>query len=261
MTSALAGKVAVITGASQGIGEAVARLFAAEGARLVVSDVTDAVEPVAASIRAAHPGSNAVGTVTDATDPAAAAALIKEAVMQHGALDVLVHATAVMQDPGPTADLDPQEWDRVMAVNAKGAFLLAKSALPVLTRPGGSIVFTGSFSGEVGQAGRTAYSASKGALRLFTQGLALEVAEEGIRVNGVAPGSVDSAILRDSVAAVAAARGLPIEQVQEQLDSSIPLRRQAAASEVAQAFLYLASDAASYVTGTWLDVNGGTVLR
>ena len=146
-------------------------------------------------------------------------------------------------------------------MNAKAAFLLARSALPVLTRPGGAIVFTGSFSGEVGQAGRTAYSASKGALRLFTQGLALEVAEHGIRVNGVAPGSVDSATLRQSVAAFAAAHDIPVEHAQRQLDSSIPLRRQAAAEEVASAFVYLASDAASYVTGTWLDVNGGTVLR
>lgn len=97
---------------------------------------------------------------------------------------------------GPTVEVDPDEWDRIMAVNAKGAFLLCRSAIPYLLKTKGNIVFTGSYTGEQGQVERAAYSASKGALRLFTQSLALELAPQGIRVNGVAPAYVESALVR-----------------------------------------------------------------
>ena len=261
MSHALAGKTAIVTGASQGIGEAVAWLFAEHGARLVLSEMTNNAAPVAAAIVAEHPGSDAVAVVTDVTDPESVDALVSTALHRHGSLDVLAHATAVGQTPGPTVDLDPDEWDRVMAVNAKGPFLLCRAALPAMPSPGGAIVFTGSFTGEQGQPERVAYSASKGALRLFTQSLALELAEQGIRVNGVAPAFVESELGRLSLQTAAAARGISVEEAQKQRDSSIPMRRQAEAREVAHAFLYLASEASAYVTGTWLDINGGLVLR
>jgi NAD(P)-dependent dehydrogenase (short-subunit alcohol dehydrogenase family) len=261
----LSGKTAVVTGASQGIGEAVARRFAEAGARLVLSELTDdsadALRAVAASIAARHPDSHAEATITDVTDPAACHALMALSVEKHGRLDVLVHATAVGQRLGPTVELTPEEWDRVMAVNAKGAFLLCRSAIPHLPRPGGSIVFTGSYTGLVGQVERAAYCASKGALRLFTQSLAIELAEAGIRVNGVAPAFVESELGRRGLEEIAKREGISLEEAQARRDSGIPLRRQAEAPEVAEAFLYLASSASSYITGTWLDVNGGVVLR
>ncbi len=256
------GKVAVVTGASQGIGEAVARLFAESGMRLVLTDLSDDVGPVARDVARRYPDSGAVGVVTDVTDPESCDALMATAAARHhGGVDVLVHATAIPQRKVATVHLDPEEWDRVMAVNAKGAFLLCRSAIPLLPKPGGAIVFTGSFTGQAGQAERAAYSASKGALRLFTHSLALELAADGIRVNGVAPAFVESAMGRQSLELTADSEGITVEQAQADRDVAIPLARQATAREVAEAFLYLASPAASYVTGTWLDVNGGLLLR
>lgn len=265
LPGSLTGKTAVVTGASQGIGEAVARRFAEAGARLVLSELTEEsageLRAVAARIAARHPGSHAVSTIADVTDPDACDALIALAIEHHGGLDVLAHATAVGQKLGPTVELTPAEWDRIMAVNAKGAFLLCRSAIPHLPRPGGAIVFTGSYTGLVGQLNRAAYCASKGALRLFTQSLAIELASDGIRVNGVAPAFVGSELGRRGLEAIAAREGISLQEAQARRDSWIPLRRQADALEVAEAFLYLASPASSYVTGTWLDVNGGVVLR
>ena len=261
MCGALAGKSAIVTGASQGIGEAVAWLFAEQGARLVLSETTDGAARVASSITAQHPESDPVAVVTDVTDPGSVDALVSAALQRHGSLDVLADATAVGQTPGPTVDLDPGEWDKVMAVNAKGPFLLSRAAVPVMPSPGGAIVFTGSFTGEQGQPERAAYSASKGALRLFTQSLALELADVGIRVNGVAPAFVESALGRQGLERTASEEGISVKEAQARRDSVIPMRRQAAAREVAHAFLYLASDASAYVTGTWLDINGGLVLR
>jgi NAD(P)-dependent dehydrogenase (short-subunit alcohol dehydrogenase family) len=230
--------------------------FAAEGMRLVMTDLKGDVLPVAEDIARRYPSSGAIGVVTEVSDPAACDALISAAVGRHGGVDVLAHATAIPQQKGPTAELTAEEWDRVMAVNAKGAFLLCRSVIPVLPKPGGAIVFTGSFTGEIEVAERAAHSASKGALRLFTQSLALELARDGIRVNGVAPAFVESAMGRQTLEITAASERITVEQAQAKRDATIPLARQASAREVAEAFLYLASPAASYATGTWLDVNG-----
>ncbi|WP_375399140.1 SDR family NAD(P)-dependent oxidoreductase [uncultured Amnibacterium sp.] len=254
-------RVAIITGASQGIGEAAAHVFAEDGVRLVLSDLTDAVHAVGTEIAAAFPSSQTVSVVTDLSDPAACDALVARAVEQHGSLDIVIHATAVMQQVGPVQTTDPDDWDRVLAMNARGPFLLSRSALRVLPRPGGRIVFTGSATGQIGQAYLAAYSASKGALRAFTHSLALEVAAEGITVNGVAPAHVEAAINQSALERAAAETGRSVEDLRAERDSGIPVRRQATAREIAQGMHYLASPEAAYVTGTWLDINGGALLR
>jgi NAD(P)-dependent dehydrogenase (short-subunit alcohol dehydrogenase family) len=254
-------KIAVVTGASQGIGEAIARRFAAAGMRLVLSDLTDEVLPKAQEIAKQFPDAGIIAVVTDVSDPKSCDELIAAAIKQHRSIDVLAHATAIGQRRGPTVELDPDEWDRIMAVNAKGAFLLCRSAIPSLLKTKGNIVFTGSYTGEQGQVERAAYSASKGALRLFTQSLALELAPQGIRVNGVAPAYVESALVRLGLEQAAEQAGITVEEARLKRDATIPLGRQATAEEVSEAFFYLASPQASYITGTWLDVNGGLVLR
>ena len=254
-------RVVIVTGAAQGIGEATARRFAEEGARLVLSDLTAEVADVAADIARSFPSSAAIGIAADVTKPDACDGLVAAAIEQHGGLDVLVVAGAVLQKKGPLAQLAPEEWDRVMTMNAKGPFLLCRSAIPALPRPGGAIVLLASFAGQVGQAEYSAYSASKGAVRMLTQSLALELAAEGITVNAIAPAYVESAMGRQALESVAAGSGISLDEAQAQRDSAIPLRRQATAREVADAMLFLASPAASYITGACLDINGGVILR
>jgi NAD(P)-dependent dehydrogenase (short-subunit alcohol dehydrogenase family) len=262
MDHGVTGKVVIVTGASQGIGEATARRFAEEGARLVLSDVTAEVVGVAADIANRLPSSAAIGVVTDPTDPDACDSLVAKSLEHHGGLDVLIVATGVLPKKGPLAELAPAEWDRVMQVNAKGPFLFCRSAIPVLPRPGGAIVLLASFAGLEGQADYAVYSASKGAVRLLAQSLALELAADGIRVNAIAPAYVESALGRQAVEVAAAAEaGKSIEEIRAKRDLAIPLRRQAAAREVADAMLFLGSPAASYVTGTCLDVSGGVIIR
>lgn len=254
-------RVVLITGASQGIGAAAAQVFADEGARLVLNDFTDDVESVAAQVVRNTPSASAAVVVADISDPVDSDRLVAETVKLYGALDVVIHATAAMQQVGPVATTDSDDWDRVMSINAKGAFLLSRSALPRLTRPGGRIVFTGSATGQVGQPFTAAYSASKGALRAFTHSLAIELARDGITVNGVAPAHVEAAMNDAALERTAESTGRSVDEVRRERDSGIPLGRQASAHEVALAMQYLASPAASYITGSWLDINGGVLLR
>jgi NAD(P)-dependent dehydrogenase (short-subunit alcohol dehydrogenase family) len=261
MDHGVTGKVVIVTGAAQGIGEATARRFAEEGARLVLSDLTAEVVGVAADIANRLPSSAAIGVVTDPTDPDACDSLVAKSLEHHGGLDVLIVATGVLPKRGPLAELAPAEWDRVMQMNAKGPFLLCRSAIPVLPRPGGAIVLLASFAGLEGQADYAVYSASKGAVRLLAQSLALELAADGIRVNAIAPAYVESALGRQAEEVAAAEAGKSIEEIRAERDVGIPLRRQAAAREVADAMLFLGSPASSYVTGTCLDVSGGVIIR
>ncbi|MTD56021.1 SDR family NAD(P)-dependent oxidoreductase [Amycolatopsis pithecellobii] len=254
-------RVVIVTGAAAGIGAAVAWRFAEDGAKVVLSDLGPGAADVAAKIAAAHPGSGAIGIQTDVTDPAACDALVAAAVDRHGRLDVLAVATAVVTPKSPLKDLDPAEWDRVMAVNAKGPFLLSRSAVPALTAPGGSIVYVYSATAQTGAPGRAVYSASKGALGAMIKSLALELAPDRITVNGVAPMFVDAPMNDDALRAAAAEFGITVEEARARRDGAIPLGRQATSREIADAMAYLTSPQAAYVTGTILDINGGILLR
>lgn len=254
-------QVVIVTGASQGIGEATARRFAANGARLVLSDMTPDVETAARAIATDYPGSGAIGVVTDVTSADSCDALVAATMAAHGRLDVLAIATATFQQRGPVADTLPDDWDRIMAVNAKGPFLLCRSAIPHLSRPHGAIVIVSSITGQTGVAGNAAYSASKGAVGAFVKSLALELAPEGIRVNAVAPAAVDSMIARQAMQQAAQASGKTLEEIRAASFAPIPFKREADPMEIAETMVFLASPAASYVTGTCLDVNGGALLR
>jgi NAD(P)-dependent dehydrogenase (short-subunit alcohol dehydrogenase family) len=257
----VSGRVALVSGAAQGIGEATARRLAQDGTRLVLTDLTEDVVSTAARIAEDFPASRAIGIRADVTELAATDHLVATAVETFGQLDTLIVSGAVLQKRGPLAELDPGEWNRVMANNARAPFLLCRSAIPALPRPGGSIVLLASFAGQRGITGYSAYCSSKAAVLLLTQSLALELAEEGIRVNAIAPAHVESAMGREDLERAARSRGISEEEAQRERDSFIPMRRQASAAEVAECMAFLCSPASSYMTGACLDVNGGVVLR
>ena len=257
----MAGKVVAIAGLSSGLGEAIAKRFAEEGARLVLSDPTADVAGIANTIRTDHPDSGAIGEVTDFTDLGSCQAMMARAIDRFGRLDILVIAVVTLQKRAPLVSVEPEEWDRVMATNVRAPFLLCKSAIPVITRPGGAITFVGSFTAQIGVANSSLYSASKGALTSLTRSLAQELAAEGIRVNSVAPGYLWSNVDQQGLEVLAAESGRSVEEVRAARNASIPLRRQAEAREIAEAILFISSPAASYMTGACLDVNGGLVMR
>ena len=244
----LANKVAVISGSAGGMGEAEARLFAREGAKVVVADVLQAEgEAVAAAI--AQAGGEAVFTRLDVTSEEDWQEAVGTAVQRFGRLDILVNNAGISGSADPDL-LSTAAWDRLMGINAKGTFLGMKFAIPAMQQGGGgAIVNISSISGLIGQDYiHMGYNASKGAVRLMTKSAAVQYAKSGIRVNSVHPGMMPP--MRTSVASADPER-------RRQRFSLIPMGRAGERDEVAYAVLFLASDEASYITGTELVVDGG----
>jgi 3(or 17)beta-hydroxysteroid dehydrogenase len=241
----LGDKVALITGGASGMGQSEAVLFAKEGAKVVVADVLEAEgRKVADSLGGA--GRFVRLDVTSETDWEQA---IAAAVSTFGKLDVLVNNAGISGTFDPDT-LSTSAWDRLMDVNAKGTFLGMKHAIPAMEKAGGgAIVNISSVSGFVGQNGiHMAYNASKGAVRLMTKSAAVQYARSGIRVNSVHPGVLPA--MRSSKATADPA-------FRQKMLAGVPMRREGRVEEVAYAVLFLASDEASYITGTELVVDGG----
>ena len=241
-------KVAIVTGGAHGMGESEALIFAREGATVVVADVDQAAgEPVAAKIRGN--GGTARFVRLDVTDERQWEDLIRDTVAAYGRLDILVNNAGISGSSGSDVTSTPL-WDSIMDVNAKGVFLGMKHAVPAMRRSGGgAIVNISSISGFVGQDRlHMAYNASKGAVRIMTKSGAVQYARDGIRVNSVHPGFMPP--MRTSTVSADPAWRKPF------LDA-VPLRREGRVEEVAHAVLFLASDEASYITGTELVVDGG----
>jgi len=242
-----AGRVVLITGGSRGIGLAAGSRFAAEGAHvLLMARHADRVAAAAASIPDAH----SIGA--DVRDPADCGRAVAAAVDHFGRLDVLVNNAGVIYRNRTVDVLTDAEWDETFDVNVKGAFHMTRAALPALRASRGTIVNVASYVALVGFAGASAYAASKAALVNFTRSVALDHASEGIRVNAVCPGSVDT----DMIHAAWEAFTEP-EAARRRWEEKHPLGRIATADEIAAAIAFLASDDARFITGAALPVDGG----
>jgi len=247
----LQGKRAIITGAATGIGAVTARMFAQEGAGVVVADINeDAGERTVAEIR--DGGGTAHFVRTDVTRESDVEALIKNGAEALGGLDVLFN-NAGAQRSGPITEFDQQQWDLLMAVNPRSCFFGVKHAVPVLRQVGGgSIINMASLAAVKGGAGLTAYSASKGAIVAFTKALASELAPDNIRVNAVCPGWIDTPFNQPAIDFMGGR-----EEQDRIVEQIVPLGRQGTPEEIAPIVVYLASDGSSYMTGQALVVDGG----
>jgi len=250
MAGRLAGKVVLVTGAGKGIGQAVAVLFAEEGARIVGADVDEkaATETVA---RVEGVGGEALAVVGDVSVEGDVARMIDEGVRRFGALHVLDNNAGVLWKDRDRSVLetDGRWWDRVMAINLKSVFWVTKHGIPHLQRAGGgSIIMMGSVSALAGfTRAQDAYTAAKGALISLTKSLAIQFAKDRIRCNIIHPGIVDTPLQAPYLD----------EAVRKEFETGIPLGRIAQPREIAQVALFLASDESSYMTGAELVVDGG----
>jgi NAD(P)-dependent dehydrogenase (short-subunit alcohol dehydrogenase family) len=247
----LDGKVALISGGARGQGAAEAKTFAMEGAKVVFGDVRDEEgKQVEADIRAA--GGEAVYVHLDVTSEADWQRAVQEAMNRYGQLNILVNNAGIIIPRVPIEERTADEWDQVMAVNAKGVFLGTKYAIPAMRRAGGGAIVNISSIAGIGQSlhQEPAYAASKAAVRIFTKVTATQHAKDRIRCNSVHPGPIDTVMLHSA---------MPDPQVLDQRLGRVALGRMGTIAEIVSGVLYLASDEASYVTGSELVIDGGAL--
>ncbi len=241
--------VVVVTGAASGMGEACARLFHEGGATVIPVDRNARAGEVASEL-------GGVAAIGDVSSSEFCDELIAGVVAEHGRVDVLVNAAGIIVRSPAHATSD-EDWDRLFSVNVAGVFYMSRAAVRVMVEQGsGAIVNFGSVWGEVGNAGHAAYAASKGAVHQLTRSMALEHAKDGIRINAVAPGEIRTPMLSSE-------RQIPPteEDLQAMADATIPMARLGTPEEVAAVVAFLASDEASYMTGSIVTVDAGYTAR
>ena len=243
----LSGRIALVTGASRGIGKAIAAKLAAQGAHVISAARGDNAKAVADEIVAA--GGKAEPVALDITEPGACEAAVAGALGRHGRIDILVNNAGITKDQ-LLLRMKRDDWDAVLATNLTANFVLTQAVLkPMLKQRGGRIVSISSVVGQAGNAGQANYAASKAGIIGFSKAVALEVASRGITVNVVAPGLIDTDMTRAIT-----------NSAHEEWASRIPLKRLGSPEDIAAAVCFLASDEASYITGQVLAVNGGMYM-
>jgi 2-hydroxycyclohexanecarboxyl-CoA dehydrogenase len=241
-------KIAIVTGAGQGIGRGIAHKLAAEGATVVVTDINETT----ACETAAAIGGGAIGTRTDVTSKESVQAMVARVKEQFGRIDVLVN-NAGWDKAGPFVDSDEADWDRIIAINLYGVLHTSKAVLPVMAAQGsGAVVNLASDAGRVGSSGEAVYSAAKGGVIAFTKAAAREMARHQVNVNCVCPGPTDTALF--------ASIGGDNPKLREALIKAIPFRRLADPQDLANAVAFFASDEANYITGQTVSVSGGLTM-
>jgi 3-oxoacyl-[acyl-carrier protein] reductase len=243
------GKVALVTGAARGIGQAIALALAHEGADVIVADVDlDRAQQIAQEIEGL--GRKAKAVPADVSDRKAVQRLVSEALSLFGKIDILVNNAGIIRR-GTFVEHDPEEWDKVLNVNLGGTFNCTREVVPLMIKQGGGkIINVSSVVGRMGDiASAPSYGTSKGAINTFTKSLARELAPYGINVNAVAPHAIETEMSQEWS-----------EEKRQQIVEAIPMKRLGQPEEVAEAVAFLASDGANFITGHVLDVNGGYLM-
>lgn len=243
----LEGKVAIITGAAQGQGEAEAKLFSQEGACVVITDILDN-EGTTVATEIKDTGGEALFEHLDVSESADWEKTIQATLTEFGRIDILVNNAAIWMGEGTAGEISEEQWDKMFAINAKGPFLGTKAVLPAMIEAGhGSIINIASVSGLHGGNGATAYGASKAALANFTRSTARQYAHNGIRANVIHPGPVNTGMLQGGVD----------EERRIAIGKNLPLGRLGLPIDIAYGVLYLASEESTWVTGSELRIDGG----